>query len=75
VISATPFLISTLNAVILAGICGLGALELGGGRASALITAAVAFAVGEALQAAYARRRIGSLRTRHVPLFPTGGSS
>ena len=74
-ISATPFLIATLNSVILAGICALVVLELGGGRLSAIGVGAVAFVAGQALQAAHARRRIEGARGEHVPLFPTGGSS
>jgi hypothetical protein len=74
-LSATPVLIATVNAMLVAGIGALASLEFGAGRLAALGVGAGFFVVAIALQDRYGRRRLAGIRAHHVPMFPTGASS
>jgi hypothetical protein len=71
VIAATPFVISTLNAVIAGVIASLLGLEAGAGTMPSLVIGALAFGATVALQQRYARANVARVRSTVQPAFPT----
>lgn len=70
VISASPFIISVLNGVLLAAIIALGGVQAGLSQGAALIAGAVGFLVFIALTMAIVVRLIGNIQADYKPLFP-----
>ena len=74
-ISATPMMIGTLDAILLGAIVSLLAIELGASDGTALALGTVAFFSGTGLHLWWARRSIAKVKTALQPLFPSPATS
>ena len=70
VIAATPWLVSTLNAVLAGAIGALLTMQLGADAWAAIVVGAVVFALALAFVSLYERRQIKQLIGAHRPMFP-----
>ena len=70
-ISATPMMIGTLDAILLGAIVSLLAIELGASDGAALALGTVAFFIGTGLHVWWARRSSARVRAVLQPLFPS----
>lgn len=69
-IAGTPFVIGTINAVVLAVFLAIGALQLGAGTAASIIVGLVGAGLLVLMHGALARKQIGASRAGLRPLFP-----
>jgi hypothetical protein len=74
VISASPFIISVLNAVLVAAIVALACVEAGLSQTAALIAGAAGFVAFIAVTMFIVVRLISRIQGEYRPLFPASGS-
>ncbi len=72
--AATPTTIATINAVLLAAIVSLLAIQAGASNGAAVAAGALGFAVAWAIPLWWARRAIASGRAAFVPMSPQPSS-
>jgi hypothetical protein len=70
VIAATPWLVSTLNALLTGAIGALLTMQLGADAWAAIVVGAVVFVSALAFVALYERNQIRKLMASHQPMFP-----
>jgi small basic protein len=70
ILSASPFIVSVLNAMLLAAIVALAGVELGLGQTAAIGAGAIAFFAFIALTMLMVVRTIGGIQAGYTPLFP-----
>jgi len=73
-IASGPMLVSVINAVLLAAIASLAAVQLNVSGIPALVAGVVGFVLGMAAQLWYARRAIAKGVKDYEPMFPRGGT-
>ncbi|HEX6128306.1 MAG TPA: hypothetical protein VF071_04710, partial [Candidatus Limnocylindria bacterium] len=70
IIAATPWLVSTLNALLTGAIGALLTMQLGADAWPAIIVGAIVFVLALAFVSLYERRQIRKLMGAHRPMFP-----
>lgn len=70
VMSASPFVVSVLNAVLVASIIALAGVQLGLNETPSMIAAIAGFFMVIALTVAYVLRTISTIQAGYKPLFP-----
>jgi small basic protein len=70
VISASPFIISVLNAILAAAIVALAGVELGLDQAPALVAGAVGFVIFLGVTMFLVMRTIATIQAGYTPMFP-----
>jgi small basic protein len=70
IFSASPFIVSVLNAMLLAAIVALAGVELGLDQTAAIGAGAIAFFAFIAVTMLMVVRTIGGIQAGYTPLFP-----
>lgn len=70
IVSASPFVVSVLNAVLVAAVVALGGVQLGLNQTPALVAGIVGFFAAIALTMVYVMRTITTIQADYNPLFP-----
>ena len=69
-LASTPLLVTVLNAILVAAIVALLALQVGAATITALVAGGIGFVITIAIFTWYANRDIQRVIEAHAPLFP-----